>query len=282
MISTEQAIAKASAKSADATTAPAPRAETSLLHRQSSDGQTVVHVDLDALRAAGLLPEAAQERRMAEQFRAIKRTVLQKLRAVTATQKPIDGANMLLVTSALPGDGKSFTAVNLAFSIAREHDVSLVLLDADVVKRHVSRAFGLESTHGLLDALADASIDVEACIRRTSVPGLSVLPVGTAHEHAAELLSSTRMRAILSRIGRDSSRLLLADSMPLLLSSDAVVLAQMARQIVLVVRSGVTPQGAVQEAISQINKDKLAGLVLNENDMPSFNQYYGYGMYGVT
>jgi protein-tyrosine kinase len=90
------------------------------------------------------------------------------------------------------------------------------------------------------------------------------------------------MKAIAGRMSaRDTHRLLLLDSAPLLLSNDARTLAHIAKQIVLVVRSGVTPQRAVLDAISHIDKEKLTGLVLNQNDARSFNQYYGYGTYGV-
>jgi protein-tyrosine kinase len=241
-----------------------------------------VHIDAFALRAAGLLPDAALEQRLANQFRAIKRPILQKLRAMTATAKPGEGAQLLLLTSALPGDGKTFTSINLAMSIARERDVSLLLIDADVAKRHISRAFGFDQELGLLDALANESIDIETLVRPTDIRGLSILPAGRERDNATELLASARMKAIAGRMSAwDTRRLLLFDSAPLLLSNDASALAQIVRQVVLVVRSGVTPRRAVLQAISHIDKEKLTGLVLNQNDMRSFNQYYGYGTYGI-
>jgi protein-tyrosine kinase len=284
VIKVEGTISKLGSPVAEAPGRGAPLAPAELhgLYRAPVNSSPPVHVDADALRAAGLWPEAAQERLLANQFRAIKRPILQKLKAMTATAKPGEGAQLLVITSALPGDGKTFTSINLAVSIARERDVSPLLIDADVTKRHISRAFGLEHQPGLLDALADESIDIETLVRPTDIHGLSILPVGSEQEHATELLTSARMRAIAGRMSAwDTHRLLLFDSAPLLLSNDASAVAQIVRQVLLVVRSGVTPQRAVQEAISHIDKEKLTGLVLNQNDMRSFNQYYGYGTYGV-
>jgi protein-tyrosine kinase len=281
--STLSQLGTTNAETAGRALAPIASAELRGPQRSPVPAPSPVAVDRDALRAAGLLPELPQERHLADQFRAIKRPILHRLMTMTATAKPSEGAQLLLVTSALPGDGKTFTSVNLAMSIARERDVSLLLIDADVVKPHLTRAFGLERQPGLLDALADESIDIETLVRPTEVPGLSLLPVGREQENPTELLSSAHMKTIAGRLSAcDTRRLLLFDSAPLLLSNDARAVAQVVRQIVLVVRSGITPKRAVQNAISHVDKEKLTGLVLNQNDMRSFNQYYGYGTYGVN
>jgi protein-tyrosine kinase len=275
MISIEETVA---------TLAPAASASAdSRGPRQQPDASRLLRLDQNALRAVQLLPEVAQERRLSDQYRAIKRPILQRLNAMVATAKPGDGAQLLLVTSALPGDGKTFTSLNLALSIARERDVSVLLIDADVVKPHISRMLGVDREPGLLDALADPAVDPEMLVRPTDIAGLSILPVGTEQDSATELLSSARMRAIVGRMSAGNPRrLLIFDSAPLLLSNDSRAIVQIVRQVVLVVRSGITPQRAVQDAISHIDKEKITGLVLNQNDVRSFNQYYGYGTYGVT
>jgi protein-tyrosine kinase len=275
MISIEETVA---------TLAPAASASAdSRGPRQQTGASRVLRLDQNALRAVQLLPEVAQERRLSDQYRAIKRPILQRLNAMVATAKPGDGAQLLLVTSALPGDGKTFTSLNLALSIARERDVSVLLIDADVAKPHISRMLGVDREPGLLDALANPAVDPEMLVRPTDIAGLSILPVGTEQDSATELLSSARMRAIVGRMSaRNPRRLLIFDSAPLLLSNDSRAIVQIVRQVVLVVRSGITPQRAVQDAISHIDKEKITGLVLNQNDVRSFNQYYGYGTYGVT
>src|SRR5690606_17879987 len=124
-----------------------------------------------------------------------------------------------------------------------ERDIHVLLIDADFPKPHITKLFGLEKEEGLFDALRDSSLDVESLILPTSVPGLFVLPAGQRTENATELLASNRMQQIVTRLGeRDPSRIVLFDSAPLLLTTEAPALAQIAGQVVVVVRAGVTPQ----------------------------------------
>ena len=243
------------------------------------DRSRLISLCSPALQAEGYLPEAGQEQRIANQYRAIKRPILQRMSAMAARSKPGEGAQLLMVTSALPGDGKTFTSINLARSIAREQGISALLVDADFIKPHISRILGAAQDPGLMDAVADGSLDVETLVHPTDVSGLSFLPAGLQRDSATELLASPRLMAVMSRLcAWDPRRLILLDTAPLLLSTDSRELAQVVRQIVLVVRSGITPQLAVTEAISRIEKEKLTGLVLNQNDVKA-NSYYGYSGY---
>jgi exopolysaccharide/PEP-CTERM locus tyrosine autokinase len=233
------------------------------------------------LRAAGFVPDENQERRFADQYRRIKRPILMQVQLLTAAHAP--GARFVLMASALPGDGKTFTSINLALSIARERDVSVLIMDADVAKPHISRIFGIDQEPGLLDALADDELDIESLVLPTDVPGLSMLPAGRHHEAATELLASARMGQVITRLtARDPRRIVLLDSPPLLLSSESRALVQIAGQVVLVVRAGATPRRAVQEAIGYIGEGKPLGLVLNQSLLALSEGYYGYGSYGDT
>jgi protein-tyrosine kinase len=246
----------------------------------SVDRSRLIFRSSPALQAEGYLPEATQEKRIADQYRSIKRPILQRMTAMAANSKPAEGAQLLMVTSALPGDGKTFTSINLAQSIAREQAISALLVDADFIKPHISRILGAEQDRGLMDVLVDESLDVESLVRRTDVNGLGFLPAGRRLESTTELLAGPRLKAVMARLSAcDPRRLILLDTAPLLLSNDSRELAQVVRQIVLVVRSGSTPQPAVKEAISRIDKEKLTGLVLNQNSMKA-NSYYGYSGYG--
>jgi exopolysaccharide/PEP-CTERM locus tyrosine autokinase len=238
-----------------------------------------VKIDRLRLRAAGFAPDETLERRFADQYRRIKRPILMQVQALTAAHA--SGARFVLMASALPGDGKTFTSINLALSMARERDFSILMIDADVAKPHISRIFGIERERGLLDALADDAVDIESLVLPTDVDGLSMLPAGQHNESATELLSSARMTHVLTRLtARDSRRIVLLDSPPLLLSSESRALVQIAGQVVLVVRAGVTPRRAVQEAIEHIGEDKPLGLVLNQSQVAASEGYYGYGSYG--
>jgi protein-tyrosine kinase len=243
------------------------------------DSSRYIKIDRVRLRAAGFLPDATQDRRFADQYRRIKRPILMQVQTLSAARSP--AARLILMASALPEDGKTFTSINLALSMARERDVSVLVMDADVAKPHISRIFGIDKEPGLLDALANDAIDIESLVLPTNVEGLSMLSAGQYHESATELLASVRMNHVLARLTAcDPRRIVLLDSPPLLLSSESRALVEIAGQVVLVVRAGGTPRRAVQEAIEYIGEDKPVGLVLNQSQMALSEGYYGYGSYG--
>lgn len=235
-----------------------------------------ISIDLKALRASGYLPEEGLERRFADHYRQLKRPLLE--RALSGGPE----MRLILVSSALPGDGKSFTSINLALSMSRERDISVLLIDADAPKAHISEVLGIRREPGLLDALSDESLDVETLILHTDVRGLEILPAGRFVENATELLASGRMSEIANRVAaRDPRRIVLFDSAPLLVSSEARVLLRVPGQVVLVVRAGVTPRHAIVQAVGHVDKSKLQGLVLNQSQSHPGGGYYGYGAYGT-
>jgi protein-tyrosine kinase len=150
-----------------------------------------ITVDNAALRAAGYFPEIDKDRQFADQYRRIKRPLIDKAMLGRAA---VGEPRIVIVTSALPGDGKTFTSINLALSMALERDVSVLLIDSDVAKRHISELFGLAEQPGLLDALVDENLDAESAIVPTTTRGFSILPVGRRVAGTEELLSSNRMR----------------------------------------------------------------------------------------
>ena len=236
-------------------------------------------LDAGALRARGYLPEEGQDRQFAEQYRRIKRPLIDKaLSGTTAAGEP----RVIMITSALPGDGKTFTSINLAMSMALERDISVLMMDCDVSKRHVSEIVGIREKAGLLDALVDESVDIESLVMPTNLHGLSILPAGRRADGTAELLSSNRMRQIISSLcARVPRRILLLDSPPLLITNEGQALAKIAGQIVLVVRAGHTPRQAVQDAIGLFDAQRAGGLILNEVPVSEKDGYYGYGSYGT-
>jgi Mrp family chromosome partitioning ATPase len=166
--------------------------------------------------------------------------------------------------------------------MALERDISLLLVDADTPKRHISQLFSLDKLPGLLDALVDENLDTEAIIVPTSTRGLSILPAGGQVPNAAELLSSNRMRKIVTALcSRNPRRVLLFDSPPLLVTNEGGPLLKLAGQVVLVVRAGGTPRHAVQEALALFDKRQAGGVVLNQVPGSPAEGYYGYGSYGT-
>lgn len=244
----------------------------------TTPGRRIV-VDRDALRAAGYLPEVDQDRQFADEYRQIKRPLIAQ--AFAAAAGTANSARLIMMASALPGDGKTFTSINLALSLARERDSSVVLVDADVIKPHISRIFGVEQAPGLLDALSDESLDVESLVLPTDVRGLSILPAGKAREGATELLASARMKDMVARlIQRNPRRIALFDTSPLLVSSESRAVAGAVGQVVLVVRAGKTPRHAVVEALAELDTDRSVSLVLNQGRRSLTEGLYGYGTYG--
>lgn len=239
-----------------------------------------IAVDRGALRTAGYLPEEQEDRRFAEEYRQIKRPLLaQAFAADVAAGSP--SPRLVMMASALPGDGKTFTSINLALSLAREKDSSVVLVDADVAKPHISRIFGVDSERGLLDALADPGIAVETLVIPTDVKGLSILPAGQVREGATELLSSGRAAQVAGQLlARHPRCMALFDSPPLIVSSESRALAAAMGQIVVVVRAGHTPRHAVLEALDALGPGRSVSLVLNQGRRSVAERLYEYGVYG--
>ena len=237
-------------------------------------------LDLGTLRACGYLPEVGKEKQFADQYRRIKRPLIDKALSGVAA---FGEARVIMVTSALPGDGKTFTCINLALSMALERDISVLLVDCDVAKRHVSEVVGLKEQGGLLNALVDESLDVESLVVPTNLRGLSILPAGRRVEAAAELLSSNRMRQIVTSLcSRVPGRILLLDSPPLLITNEGRAMVKIAGQITLVVRAGHTPRQAVKDAIGLLDAQQAGGIVLNQVKVGRKDgYYYGYGSYGT-
>jgi len=236
-------------------------------------------VDNAALRAKGYFPEQERDRQFADHYRRIKRPLVEKaLSGNTAVGEP----RVIIVTSALPGDGKTFTSINLALSMALERDISVLLVDADVAKRHVTAIFELADQPGLLDLLVDEDLEPEAVIVPTTTRGFSILPAGKPVAGTAELLSSNRMRNVMRTLcTRNARRIVLLDSSPLLITNEGQVLLKIAGQVVLVVRAGETPKRAVQAAIDLFDPQQAGGVVLNQLQANAQDDYYVYGPYGT-
>jgi protein-tyrosine kinase len=274
-----QARAAAGPKMAEAGSKPAaPLPIIDRLPEAAPEPAKSMTLDMDALRARGYLPEPGMDKPFADHYRRIKRPLIDKaMSGVAAVGEPL----VIMVTSALPGDGKTFTSINLALNMALERDISVLLVDCDVAKRHVSEIVGLKEEAGLLDALADESVDAESLIVQTHLRGLSILPAGKRREGTAELLSSNRMRQIVVNLAkRNPRRIVLLDSPPLLITNEGRTLVKIAGQVALVVRAGQTPRHAVQDALGLFDAQQAGGIILNQVQVTRLEGYYGYGSYG--
>jgi protein-tyrosine kinase len=247
--------------------------------RPAKAGGPTLNIDLDRLRSLGIVTPDGERTELAESFRRIKRPILSNVanpRAGTPT-------NLITLTSTVPGEGKTFCAINLAISIASEMDRTVLLVDADVARPSVSKALGVEMGRGLLDVLLDRRLDLSAVLCKTNIEKLSILPAGTSHPHANELIASAAMNELLHEMAsRYNDRIIIFDSPPLLAASEASVLVNQMGQIVVVVEAGKTSEAAIKSAMDRIETSRVAGFVLNKWEGPSLGYYYGYGGYGYS
>jgi exopolysaccharide/PEP-CTERM locus tyrosine autokinase len=260
-----------------ATAAPTARAEPPPVPAVTRSNK-IVQVNLSALREMGLLAAENEERRVASEYRQIKRPLIAA--ALGRRMPAVHNGRVIMVASALPGEGKTFTSVNLALNMALEKDTTVLLADADLPKPQISRTFGVDAEPGLLDVLLDESKEPESVILPTNVRGLSIMPAGRPTSNATELLASSRMeRVVSSLINTDPRRIVLFDSPPLLLTTESRALAAVVGQIVVVVRAESTTRQAVLDAIGTLSEGKAVGLILNQSQVAPAHLYYGYGDY---
>lgn len=257
-----------------------PRAVELASAREAEPGLTSrrVELDLKQLAAAGIVTPNAPRSNIADQYRVIKRPLI--LNAVGKGAVPLNHGNLIMVTSALSGEGKSYTSINLAMSIAAELDHTVMLVDADVARPSILRMLGLPPGPGLLDLL-EGQAEMSQVLQRTNIDKLTLLPSGTPHPRATELLASDAMRQLLDDIAtRYHDRIVIFDSPPLLLTTESRVLASHMGQIVVVVNAGKTLQADVQHALSTIESCPVRLMLLNKAQSASDGAYgysYGYG-----
>lgn len=255
----------------------APAAQTG--HAENASARSPVSrqtaIDLEKLAAAGFVVPEAPNSLIAEEFRVVKRPLLSN--AAGRCDPPVRNANLIMVTSALPQEGKSFVAVNLAMSIAMELERTALLIDADVARPSVPQLFGLPPSAGLLDVLQDKSLQLSDVLLRTNVPKLNLLMAGTQCSNATELLASAAMARLLDEMAtRYADRIIIFDSPPLLMSTEARVLASHVGQIVFVVHAEQTSQSSVLEALATIEDCPVKYTVLNQARNVE-KMIYGYG-----
>jgi protein-tyrosine kinase len=240
-----------------------------------------------ALKTKGMLVPEMATTQMAEEYRVIKRPLL--MNAFPEEDNGIERANLILVTSSVPGEGKTFTAMNLALSIAMEREKTVLLIDADVAKPSMVGLLGLYAEAGLTDLLKDSSVQFSDIVfKAEDIPNLSLMPAGKPDRHSTELLASDAMKRLANELSaRYPDRVVIFDSPPLLAATQGAVLATLVGQVVLVVEADTTPQYIVQESLSKLESCEVVGCVLNKTKKGFFDYYgyfygygYGYGYYG--
>lgn len=254
---------------------PAPPAQAAGTNR------AIVPLDLDRLREAGFIIPGAPATILSEEFRHVKRGLL--LNALGGgNNEALPNGRLILVCSGHPNEGKTFTAVNLALSLANERDIEVLLIDADVAKPEVLSTLGLPGTYGLMDALVDPSLHVEDLIIQTDIPNLQVLPAGRAAAQDTEALASDHASALIQGlITRNPRRVVVFDSAPVLSASPAAVLAHHVGQMLMVVCADRTTEPELREAVTLLDGCRHIYLMLNSvtytGAKRKYGSYYGLG-----
>jgi protein-tyrosine kinase len=234
-------------------------------------------VDATALKRCGMVDWSRDRSRISEEFRLVQRQILHTAFGPGA-QPGI--SNLLMVTSARPGEGKSFTAVNLAGSVARLGDHHTLLIDADPKPDSLCYALGLAETRGLIDLAANPKLDPAPLMVSTTIERLSILTAGWERKRGAELFSTRDMTRLIQNLGcRYADRLLILDAPPCLSTSDPGVLAPVVGQILFVVEAERTQRDEVEASLDLIQACPNIALMLNKQQISSRFTFGAYSSY---
>ncbi len=239
----------------------------------------VISIDFAYLRSKGIIVPNAPRGHQIEEFRHVKQRVLNQ-----RIDKSIRYPNTIMVTSSVPGEGKTHVATNLAISIALEHDMTVLLVDADFKRPGIPGRLGFKAKKGLIDVLYDPSIDVSEVLLKTDIESLSVIPAGQVHALSPELLTSARMDAIVRELAdRYEDRVIIFDAPPLLATTEPSILATYVAQVIFVVEAERTRNSSIQAALELLNTSAHIGFVLNKvrpqfgsADFGHYSYYYNY------
>jgi|LakWasMet44_HOW7_FD_contig_101_11712_length_5681_multi_2_in_0_out_0_3 exopolysaccharide/PEP-CTERM locus tyrosine autokinase len=240
-----------------------------------------VVINWGKLAEEGFVDNNNTKSQLAEEFRVIKRPLVNN--AQGAKDNGIGRSNLILICSSLPGEGKTFVSINLALSIANERDKSVLLIDADVEKPSISKQLGIKQSPGLIEYLEDDKITFSDILLKTDLSNLSVIPAGKRHKYSTELLSSQRMYLFAEEVSkRYKDRIIIFDSPPLLVATQAQILAELVGQVVLVIAAEITPQSVVAESVSKLANCDVVMTLLNKTrkEIDIYGHNYSYGKYG--
>jgi receptor protein-tyrosine kinase len=236
-------------------------------------------LDLGRLQASGFITPALQHSKLLQEFRLIKRPLIKHALGKSATQTP--NRNLIMVTSALPDEGKTFVAINLAMSLAMEVDCRVLLVDADVLAPSVPEVLRIEPAKGLMDVLTGAGVPLQETVLDTNVERLSLLLAGTPHRSAAEFLASDAMTRLLAELSsRYPDRIVVFDSPPLLATTESRALATHMGQVIVSVEAQRTTHAVLEAALSTVETCPVVYTLLNKTPETKAGSYHGAYAYG--
>ncbi|MBV8090700.1 MAG: polysaccharide biosynthesis tyrosine autokinase [Alphaproteobacteria bacterium] len=256
---------------------PVVRVEPSREPSVYANGHQVV-LDRSRLASFGIAIPSSARSRTVEEFRLVKRNLM-----TTWSQSELAGdrgsSRLIMVTSARPGEGKTFSALNLALAFASERDVKALLVDADTQHSTIPEILGIAGDKGIVDVLA-GNLDLSDVLLQTNLSNLMILPAGRGGPHVPELLSSRKMAALLDELTkRFGDRFIVIDTPPCMASSDAAALAPLVGQVVFIVEAYNTQQAEIEAGLSTLGACPRISLLLNKSDTLASEHFGSYGYY---
>jgi protein-tyrosine kinase len=247
-----------------------------LIPREEGAGQPFV--DMTSLFRAGMIDWNRVRSRVSEEFRLVQRQIVRT--AFTAAGAEPGFSNLLMITSSIPGEGKSFTSLNLAACIARQRDHHVLLIDIDSKRDSFCMALGLGDAPGLLDIAANSELDASQVMAKTAIENLSVLPIGIERDLGPELFASKQMTKLIQAIGRRyADRLIVLDAPPTLSTSDPAALAPIVGQVLFVVEAERTQRDEVVSSLDLLQACPTITLLLNKVQVQTRYTFGAYSTY---
>lgn len=241
-------------------------------------GQHVV-LDRGRLASHGITIPSSARSRTVEEFRLVKRNLM----TAWSQSDPIGdrrSTRLIMVTSARPREGKTFSAINLSFAFASERDVKALLVDVDTQHTTLPEILGIAGEKGIVDVLA-GHLELSDVLLQTNFPNLMILPAGRGGPHVPELLSSNQMAGLMGQMTQlYSDRFIIIDTPPCMASSDPAALAPLVGQIVFVVEAYNTQQAEIEAGLSMLSACPRISLLLNKSDKLA-SEHFGYGFHST-
>jgi protein-tyrosine kinase len=241
-----------------------------------------VILDRGRLAGYGITVPSSGRSRTVEEFRLVKRNLMTQWSQGDALADQRSG-RLIMVTSARPGEGKTFISLNLALAFASERDVKALLVDLDTQNSTLPQILGISGEQGIVDVLA-GHLDLSDALLQTNIANLMILPGGRGGPHVPELFSSKQMAVLLDEMTqRFPDRFVVFDTPPCMASSDAAALAPLVGQIIFIVEAYHTQQAEIEASLSMLSACSRISLLLNKSDTQASEHFgsYGYGYHSA-
>lgn len=252
--------------------------ETRHTESRPASNRPTVQLDFERLKGRGFLVPNDKTAKIHQEFRLIKRRLLDN--AFGRLRPVVENGRLIMLTSSLPSEGKTFCSINLAISIAIGGEYPVLLVDADIARPSMSNTLELDlpEERGVADYLEDPSIPLSDLLVNTSLPGLTLLPAGQLEHRPVDLLASANMAKLVEHLSHElPGHVIIFDSPPLLPVTETRSLSALVGQVMLVVAAGETPRSAVNESLLQLQNCEAVGMLLNKAPVqPKAPAYYGY------